>query len=431
VPPETAGTTARGVLEQLKATFGSRIALPEVGVVLQTAQQKPFLFRGLALVAGMTTLVVLACSQRQPRDWRLLYAIPMIWAALLAQFSLFGLLVIVYVVLCGKNLRSLRDPALLVAYGALGVSLVFWLPEMLATPKPLLRAMFGYPRFFQSFLSWLVIGWPILTLVFGIGCMRLLNRFLSDRQAREPLALLGAIFVPALFVSFLQRSYYEARYIFHLYPLIVIVFTMTLVALAECFRKTIPARSFGQGTLLSLLVVISLLLSQDAHPLDAWAIGDRDYQSARDPIRGPINWTFYAGFHQDLKNPSLYVREHLRNGDQVLVLGAPHMIALYHYYVGKVDYVVGRLEDARHHLKVENERVIDYITGAEVLNNLAQVRQVVEGSSHGGLWLLGDRLLLVANNQSYPEDMKAYCKIFASNPSYVGHDGQTFAVKIR
>lgn len=430
-PHEAAGTTARGILEQIRATFAERIAMPEIEVVLQAAQQQPFLFGGLTLAAGMATLVVLVRSLRQPREWRMLHAIPMIWAAVLAQFGLIGLLAVVYVVFYGKNLRSLRDPVLLVAYGAVGVSFVFWLPAIIATPKPLLYAMFGYPRFFQYFLSWLAMGWPLLTVVFGIGCVRLLSRFLADRPAREPVALLGAVLVPVLFVSFLRRGYYEARYIFHLYPLIIIVFTMTLVELAECFTKTLAARFLGHGILFSLLVVTALLLSQDANPLNAWAISNRDYQSARDPIRGPINWTFYAGFHQDLKSPSLYVREHLGSGDRVLVLGAPHMVAIYYYYVGKVDYTVGRLEDARHHLKTEKERIIDYITGVEVLENLAQVRQVIEDSSPGGLWLLGDRLLLVAKNQSYPEDVKAYFSELASNPNSVGFDGQTFAVKIR
>jgi hypothetical protein len=39
--------------------------------------------------------------------------------------------------------------------------------------------------------------------------------------------------------------------------------------------------------------------------------------------------------------------------------------------------------------------------------------------------------MLAANNQSYPEELKAYLSRLTRDPTFVGLDGQTFAVKVR
>jgi hypothetical protein len=71
------------------------------------------------------------------------------------------------------------------------------------------------------------------------------------------------------------------------------------------------------------------------------------------------------------------------------------------------------------------------MTGAEALESLPQVKDIIEDGSGGGIWLLGDRITLAPDNPSYSQSMKEYLHSVMHNADYLGLDGQTFAVKVR
>jgi hypothetical protein len=327
------------------------------------------------------------------------------------------------------------EPTLKVVYGVAAVCMIFWTAVLAAQPalpiKQVVRTMLRYPNFYDLFLQWYVKGWPILTAIVAVGCIMLAVRFLSDRSDPVPLFILGAIFVAGVLPSFSRTLILEARYTFHLYPLIVMVFAFVVVEVGSAVLRRLSAGGRLRPVVVAVAMALVLFISQDANPVNAWSVGNRTYQSAKDPIRTIDNWKFYTRFHQDYKSPSFYVRERLTPGDRVIVLGPPHKTAIYYFYVGRVDYAVRGSIDLPSYTELREGKVIDYVTGCEVLKDLSDVKEIMEGHLEGGTWLLGDRMLLVEDNDFYSNQMKEYLRSLTRNLDYLGRDAQTFAVKVR
>jgi Dolichyl-phosphate-mannose-protein mannosyltransferase len=432
---------AMGILKTIRSIIGEQLGIPpffyipRMRFLSYVATEDPLWLLGPALVSGVATAYLLYRFLRRDDGWRTLVAIPMVWTAFLHQFGLVLLMLAVYVISFAREFRWFLDPVLRVVYGVVAFCLVFWISvaaDLGLSANRTLKAILGYPDFYSYFLMWFVKGWPILTIFFGLGSLLLLVRFLSDRSAQAPLFALGAIFIPAILVSFSRPHYMEARYIFHLYPLMVIVFAMIAAEAGSHLLKCVPIRGQLSRTVVAAAMVLgALFISQDANPGDAWSIGNRTYQSARDPIRSVINWKPYAEFHQDHKSPSLYVQERLVPGDRVLALGPPHMVAVYYFYIGRVDYAVGGPIDFRYHRTAKEGKIVTYMTGSEILESLPRVKEIIEGETGGAIWILGDHMLLVDDNPVYSKSVNEYLKSLVIAPDYLGMDGQTFAVKVR
>ena len=182
------------------------------------------------------------------------------------------------------------------------------------------------------------------------------------------------------------------------------------------------------GNLIVVLLITTILfISRDANPTDAWSIGSRTYQSAKDPIRSVISWSFYAGYHQDYKGPSLYVKNTFSLGDKIIALGPLHMASLYYLYLGKVDYTVA---PTPYKGLLKEGKIISYITGSEYISDVSKIRELINTYS-GRIWLLGDDLLLSEQNSLYSKAVKNYLRSLTQNPDFVGADNHTFAVKIQ
>jgi hypothetical protein len=272
-----------------------------------------------------------------------------------------------------------------------------------------------------------------MTFVFVMGCILLLAQHISNHNNKPALFVLGAIFIPAILMSFFS-AYHESRYIFHLYPLVVIVFAVSLIKILSL----IPAWQYiysqqtnlKQFLIITLVVTTILIISQDANPLYAWYIGNRTYQSARDPTRSIISWKPYATFHQDHESPSLYIKQRLLPGDQIVVLGPSYMLAVYHFYIGEVDYILEPSKGTLSYGKFKGSRIIDYATGSEILHGPQRLKELIANKS-GGLWLLGDRILLSQEGIYYSKWEQEYLRSLLEGLDYVGGDGKTFAVKLK
>jgi hypothetical protein len=408
--------------------------LPDLRFFLQTVQNNLLPLAGLAMIASIATIYLIYRSFQKDSILRVLLAISIICLAIIYQFGFVLIMLGLYLVLFVRDLDNLKEPLLKIVYGNILICLVIWSVIILRSTgislKQGIAMLFGFPNFYQYFLYWLIRGWPIMTAVLILGCIMLLSRYFSNRRDPVPLFVLGSIFIPALIASFF-KSYHESRYTFHLYPLIVIVFSMVSIRVGSyILQNSIIKEKWSRNLVTFSMLVAILFISQDANPLHAWSIGNRTYQSVKDPIRSVISWKFYAGFHQDHRNPSVYVKDHLSREDQVVALGPIHMIELYHFYVGKVDYAVVPSENPYYYGKMKGGKIINYITGSELINGVSKVKNLIEQSSNV-IWILGDRKLLNEENNFYSEPMKEYIRSLVYNPDYVGLDGLTFVGKVR
>ena len=435
---ETAGDAINvvpSVLDKIQWIFGlPPIHLPDLFFFPQTMQHYPLPFAGLVMIAGISTVYFIYCFFQQDSFWKIMFPISIIWAAFFYQFAIVMVLLSLHLILFIREYRNLWKPQLIVIYSVTVIYLIIWFIFIYGRPQVSLKhavvEIFGFPNFAKYFLYWLIKGWPAMTAVFAFGCIMLLTTYFSNRRRILPIFVLGAIFIPAFMASFF-KSYHESRYIFHLYPLIVIVFSMVSVEAISYILVNFPFRRKSRHVLVTpILIVAILFISQDANPLHAWSIGNRTYQSTRDRFRSVISWKPYAGFHQDHQNPSISVKDHLSPEDKIVVLGPIHMIGLYHFYTGNVDYAVAPTRTPTYYSLSKKGKLINYVTGSEILGGLPGFKTFLEKSSKG-VWLIGDYLLLIDENEFYSRTLKEYLRPLVKNPDFIGRDGQTFAVKIR
>jgi hypothetical protein len=445
----------------------ARLLLPDWSPLASVAQAHPWALAGLVLLAAAASTWLVRRPRRKagpaaahphgpssPGDsragsaagrgepphrvtrLRVWLAAGMIWAAVAHQFALALLLGAGYLVWFWAGPRTLAEPALRLAAVVVSVCAAFWV-LMLASSGAAgadraRELLLGYPHLYDYFLTWFLRGWPVMTAALAVGCWRLARRWIRERGEAASLFAVGAFLVPLLALSVPAARSYQARYVFHLYPLVLLIVAWLAVEASSQVLRRLPWPSPVAHVLgVSVLALGGLFLSQDANPMQAWAIGSRTYQSRRDPIRGVLNARFYGEFHQDHKSPSLYVRQHLRPGEVIAALGPPHKLVVYHHYVGRVDHPVE--EDVKwYEPRLADGTPIDKVTGRPILRALPQLQALVDGGAAGGVWLLGDDIALRPEARSgYSEPMKAYLRALAARPDYVGQDGHTFAVKLR
>jgi hypothetical protein len=113
-----------------------------------------------------------------------------------------------------------------------------------------------------------------------------------------------------------------------------------------------------------------------------------------------------------------------------MVIGPIHMVGVYHFYTGKVDYAVAPTRTPNYFSLSKKGKLINYVTGSEILGGLPGLKTFLENGSKG-VWLLGDYLLLIDENDFYSSTFKEYLRPLVKNPDFIGRDGRTFAVKMR
>lgn len=351
-------------------------------------------------------------------------------AAALHQFALAGLLLAGDLVLFGRR-SGLLSRALAPALAAIGLGMVFWVVRLASTAeaadgKAVVLALFGYPNVLQHFLFWLATGWPVVLVGFAGGCAALAWSGLRGTPSPVPIFVLSAVGLPVVAASFF-RSFFEARYVFHLFPLVVIVFAWAALRLGDALAARLPFPPLRAAAAL-LVVLAALALSQDASPAAAWAFGDRTYAAPLDPHRSVISWQPYAGFHQDHETPSAFVRERRRPGDRVIVMGPPHALGIYTFYLGPVDASVGRAGDDSYYRR-RGRATVAWVTGSRILRGPEALARALEPNG-ARTFLLGDTVLLQEGNDYYGRAIRELVAPLAATPDHLGDDGRTFVVEI-
>jgi hypothetical protein len=425
-----------GIIEQIRRQLGlPALNLPDMSYFSHTVDQEPALIILFLLVSCIATIFLFYQLFQGQSASKVALGILIIWLSFWHQFLLAFLILLFYVLIHVNNLRDLRDSALMSSVGVSFICFVGWSVVLIGSDRLTLLevpfTLFGFPNLYSYFFSWLVDGWPVMTIFLLIGSIILFVRLVNDRGDHAALFLLGALYAIALAAS-LFDAYHASRYIFHLYPLVVIIFAMVAVKGGSFILNRYRLSAIlSRKWVASLGVLMILFISQDANPLRGWNIGDRTYQSAVDPARAVISWRFYAGFHQDFEGPSLFVKERLAGQDKVVVIGVGYMASMYHYYTSRTDYYLTPADDPDISTLVnEQGEYIQYITGSNVISGVANLKALVQ-NHNGTVWLLGDRRMLREDNSRYSKEMKEYLRLLVQEEDYLGRDGITFAVGIQ
>ena len=330
-------------------------------------------------------------------------------------------------VLCSRSFRIL--------YLYLSITLLWWVVFLRARSGLSLQelgvSLFGFPHLGKYFFFWYLFGWPVLSLVVLYALIVLLNRFLPER--RDPAAsFIPAILVLAIVLTSFFKSYAEVRYTFHLYPLLVMLFSYAAVHLGRTLLSKRPNLFQKRRAVWTMLAAVVLLFgSQDADPLQAWRIADRDYTTPKHPIRTQENWPPYVLFHQDHETPARYVQARRSRHDLLVAIGGVHQLGLYHWYAGKVDYVLSPSDRKQGYYSILNKGIeVNYITGSRIIRTPAEFDELLRHAP-ASVWLLGDKPLLATGADFYPEADCSYLRAIIKRFDFIGRDNMTFAVKLK
>jgi hypothetical protein len=346
--------------------------------------------------------------------------------AVVHQFMITALLLLAWLAWFATDLRLLLRRALWPQYASLGLSLVYWtllVRDRLGPDwKAIALQLFGFPNVLQYFVYWFALGWPLFLASVTIAAMLLFQRYLRHTE-RAPLYVVAGLVLPIAGASAFS-SYEESRYVFHLYPLLVVLFSWGLLRLADMLRAVVQppqVRTVVFGTVLA----IGLVASRDVGPLTLAPI-IRDYGSPRDPMRSIISWKAYAGFHQDHAGPAGFVRSQATAGELVAGIGAPHQLIVDRYYTGRMDLMLGRPGDYSYQRRRDG-RLVDRVTGAEVVFHPEELARRLEGNTG---WLLGDDVMLRDDVAYLPREVQAAARSVARDVQFRGRDGVSFVARL-
>ena len=343
------------------------------------------------------------------------------------QFVAAGLALVIHMALSATTLRALWSRQYLPVLAALTLMLAFWTVGLFGRLdgdlKALTLSLFGFPNVLQHFVYWFALGWPVFLIVISVAAAVMFDRFLRNGD-RAMLFLLVGIVAPMSAASMFD-SYFESRYVFHLYPLLAIVFVWGMLQIADRLAAMTMRGRASKSAMTGAALALGLISSGDIGP-PTWAPMTRTYASQRDPMRGTISWRAYAGFHQDQIGPARFVRERVGEGDVVAAIGLPHQLAVYRFYTGRLDVALSRPQD-RNYQRLRNGRIVDWVTGSELVFN---PKELVPPSRAGTTWLIGDDVLLGEAVDYFPDQVKRDAQAVAKDAVFRGRDGVSFVVRL-
>ena len=360
------------------------------------------------------------------RGWHVILPVFALALGVAHQFMAVSLTLLVYLVLSATTLRSLWSRAFRPILAALLIMLTLWTLALYGPAdgdmKALIMSLFGFPNLLQHFAYWFALGWPVFLVGIGVAAVAMLERVLRE-GGRAMLFLLVTISAPMAVASMFD-SYHESRYVFHLYPALVILFAWGLLQVADRLVGALRTR-VASVTATGMVLATGFLLSGDVGPRTV-APMTRTYASHRDSMRSIISWKAFAGFHQDQVAPARFARERADSGDLVTAIGTPHQLAVYRYYAGRLDVALSRAENAGYS-RLRNGRSIDWVTGAELVFEPKDLMAAPPGRS---TWLLGDDVLLADDVDYFPSAVRRDARALAAAAIMRGRDGVTFAAKL-
>jgi hypothetical protein len=265
-----------------------------------------------------------------------------------------------------------------------------------------LKGMFNY--FFSSFnldyFKEFFRGFPWMSLIVLAGIFLYLGRLASrgagaseDDRTRSPwLYMILVLIFPLLFFG-IFRTHVQPRYLAQLFPVFVFLFLVgwqrlsgTLIDLFVTPFTALKPKTRAVAAMLLFLGGV-LLFTEGAGPGRALSIINRRYN---DPIEAEIITRSGRFEHEDNANTGLYVRHFLKPDDIVITI---HVV-FEKIYVGRVDYWLWSggpgTWDA---WEKTPDGWKDFYVGARWINNLDDLKKVVDGNPGRRVWLVGSTSL--------------------------------------
>lgn len=264
---------------------------------------------------------------------------------LLSLFNLFGLAILLSLILLLLNLiewtiinkRILKHCVLVVFF-----NFVFWIIYGLTSDvwyqffgdmqqlsvKKLLVILLKYPDIFEQILyPWMRTS-PIFTIISALiicfGFCQLMNKPFEKHVGFR--LLLSIALILCLFVGTVRTPYHETRYIFFLYPIIILLFTDSIRRLAEL----IGGNTRKSNVLLLIFILIYVACSEDFSVYHMRKIDSKE-------VNFRINYDFFKAQHyivrMDYRCPAQIVNENIDDGHIVITTLSPT-----EYYLNLLDY---------------------------------------------------------------------------------------------
>lgn len=291
-----------------------------------------------------------------------------------------------------------------------------------------LQGMFQY--FFSSFnlryFKEFFVVFPLMSLVVLGGIFLYLGKRLArsggeDDRGRSPqLYFTLTLLFPLLFFG-VFRTHVQPRYLAQLYPVFIFLFLVALreatAALSDLLTAPLAVskpKTKAVAAFLLFLVAVAVL-TEGVGIGRTRSIVERRYN---DPITSDIIVRSGRFEQEDNANPGLYVRHFLRPDDIVIAI---HVV-FQKIYVGRVDYWLWSggpgTWDA---WEKTPDGWRDFYVGARWINNLADLKAVVEGNPSRRVWLVGSTSLV--RREHINSTIADYIRSRKENLVFRGFDG--------
>ncbi len=287
-------------------------------------------------------------------------------------------------------------------------------------------ASFSLKYFYEFYGSF-----PQMSLVILAGCLLLPITWFRERKAdrsyplffsKNWLFLYLCLVFPIVFLGFF-RTHVQPRYLYQLYPLFVILYAVSLYKTAQILIEllTIPyarKRAAVFSPAAGVLFVILLFLTADGVGVGkVKTIVNRQYG---DPIRTDIVNRSGRHQHYDHRGPGEYVRHFLQEDDLVVAI---HVV-FQHIYAGRVDYWLWSGGPGTWDAWEEtSEGWRDFYIGATWINNLEDLRQVLEKDPEKRVWIIASPSILRRDHIN--ENIARFIKSDRERLVFRGKDGMS------
>ncbi|MGB3861130.1 MAG: glycosyltransferase family 39 protein [Candidatus Aminicenantaceae bacterium] len=282
-------------------------------------------------------------------------------------------------------------------------------------------------KYFYEFYG----SFPQMSIVIFAGSFLLLGTWFRERStersqafsfSRNWLFLYLSLVFPIFFLGFF-RTHVQPRYLYQLYPLFVILYAVSLYKMAQILigLLTMPyarKRTAGFSAAAGVLFVILLFLTAEGVGVGkVKRIVNRQYG---DPIQTDIITRSGRHQHYDHRGPGEYVRHFLQEDDLVVAI---HVV-FQHIYAGRVDYWLWSGGPGTWDAWEEtSEGWKDFYIGARWINNLEDLRQVLEKNPDKRVWIIASPSIL--RRDHIKENIAQFIKSDPEKLVFRGKDGMS------
>jgi hypothetical protein len=280
-----------------------------------------------------------------------------------------------------------------------------------------------FHEFYRSF--------PRMSFIILAGCLLLLITWFRERRAERPHSLSFSknwLFVylclvfPLVFLGFF-RTHVQPRYLYQLYPLFVLLYAVSLYKMARILIEllTLPyARKKTAGLSAAAGVLFMVLLFLTAEGVGVGKVKRIVNRQYGDPIRTDIIYRSGRHQHYDHRGPGEYVRNFLQEDDLVVAI---HVVFQY-IYAGRVDYWLWSGGPGTWDAWEEtSEGWEDFYIGARWINNLEDLRQVLENDPGKRVWIIASPSIL--RRDHIQENIAQFIKSDPERLVFRGKDGMS------